>query len=136
MLRVQRGRPRVAGLDACGPGRAFGATQNGHSFVSGHLPETDTRLREAKRRAAELETELQAVASQLREAKLSAEAANRSKDEFLANVSHEIRTPMNAILGMTELVLDPPLAEPQRRSLLSVRSAACGLLDIINDLID
>jgi signal transduction histidine kinase/ActR/RegA family two-component response regulator len=40
----------------------------------------------------------------LHRARSEAEAANRSKDEFLATLSHELRTPLNAILGWTSML--------------------------------
>ncbi len=81
-------------------------------------------------------SERKRLEGELRRAKELAEAANRAKDEFLANVSHEVRTPFGAILGMTELVLDTPLTDDQRQCLKTVKSAADNLLGIVNDLLD
>src|SRR5262245_1772118 len=103
-----------------------------HSAPLGRLPDGRRRVITM---AVDV-TERKRAEEELRRAKEAAEAANRSKDEFLANVRHEIRTPMNAILGMTELVLDTPLADDQRQCLRTVKSAADNLLGIINDLLD
>ena len=81
-------------------------------------------------------SERKRLEEETRRAREAAEAANRAKDEFLANVSHEIRTPLNAVLGMTDLVLDTPLTEDQRQCLDTVKSAGESLLSVIADLLD
>ena len=75
----------------------------------------------------------------LREAKETAEAANRAKDEFLASMSHELRTPLNAILGLAEALQDEvygSLTEKQAKSLTTIESSGRHLLSLINDILD
>ena len=73
---------------------------------------------------------------QLKYAKELADAANRTKSEFLASMSHEIRTPMNAIVGMADMLQETRLSKEQQKYVRIFRSAGEGLLSIINNILD
>jgi signal transduction histidine kinase/CheY-like chemotaxis protein len=69
-------------------------------------------------------------------AKASAEAAAEAKSRFLATMSHEIRTPMNGVLGMTQLLLDIGLPEPQRDYARTAKTCAESLMVLLDDILD
>ena len=93
-------------------------------------------LESARERQERNNAELERMVEQLAMEKDRAEAATRSKSEFLSSMSHEIRTPMCGVLGMTGLLLDTQLTAEQRAYAEIVRSSGQALLDIINDILD
>ncbi|GFZ99702.1 ATP-binding protein [Okeania sp. KiyG1] len=76
---------------------------------------------------------------QLQEAKLRAEAANRSKSAFLATMSHELRTPLNAIIGYSEILHEEAEEEGYEDfmpDLDRIKIAGKHLLEMISDILD
>jgi PAS domain S-box-containing protein len=70
-------------------------------------------------------------------ARASAEAANRSKDEFLAMVSHELRSPLNAILGYSRMLRSGPVdRDAINKATAVIEHSAKAQLQIIEDLLD
>jgi signal transduction histidine kinase len=70
-------------------------------------------------------------------AREEAEAANRTKDEFLAVLSHELRTPLNPILGWSNLLRNGRLdAEKTAFALETIERNARLQTQLIEDLLD
>jgi signal transduction histidine kinase/DNA-binding response OmpR family regulator len=106
-----------------------------------------TEARASAARASAERDEISRLAKALREAKeaadaarQTAEAANRSKGQFLAGLSHELRTPLNAIIGFSDLIAresEGPVGSPQyRRFAINVRDSGQHLLELINEILD
>lgn len=72
-----------------------------------------------------------------RRARLEAESANRTKDEFLAIVSHELRTPLHAIIGWLHVIERKGMSgEHLARALEVIRRNADAQSGLVDDLLD
>ena len=95
---------------------------------------------QVKQTLADLDAQVRARTQELQKARDQAEAANRSKSMFLANISHELRTPMTAIIGFAEAAQER-LAERddsqfECESIETIRRNAQHLVCLIGDLLD
>ncbi len=70
----------------------------------------------------------------------AAEAASRSKSNFLAMMSHELRTPLNAILGFSEIMqrrMFGPIGSDRYAGYVEdIHHTAQHLLSVITDILD
>ncbi|MFL5466846.1 MAG: sensor histidine kinase [Gemmatimonadaceae bacterium] len=103
------------------------------------LEHQTTEARELAHELALTNEELRAVISEARKAWAAADAANRSKAEFLAVMSHELRTPLNSIGGYVDLLemeLRGPLNDAQKSDLARIKRSQEHLLGIITDILN
>jgi signal transduction histidine kinase len=103
------------------------------------LEEQTAEARELAHELALTNEELRSVISEAKKAWAAADAANRSKAEFLAVMSHELRTPLNSIGGyvaLLEMELRGPLTHEQKSDLTRIKRSQEHLLGIINDILN
>ena len=66
-------------------------------------------------------------------------AADKVKNEFLANISHELRTPLNAIIGFSEALnmkIFGPLNDKQTEYVTDIHVSGLHLLGMINEILE
>ena len=81
-------------------------------------------------------TELKNTEAALTVAKEHAEAANRAKIEFIANMSHDIRTPLSGVIGMSRLLEDRLIQPDHKQFAHWINQSGEQLLSLLNSILD
>ncbi len=81
-------------------------------------------------------SDLKANEERLMAAKEAADAANRAKSEFIANISHEIRTPMNGVIGVAGALAKTEMSLKQTEMVQLIVGSAASLQRLLSDILD
>ena len=104
------------------------------------LMATIADLRQSRQKLEQQAQQMVELAEKYAEEKDRAEAANRTKSEFLANISHELRTPLNAVIGFSEIMqsgMFGALGSPKYVEYSQdIHQSGRYLLGVINDVLD
>jgi PAS domain S-box-containing protein len=111
--------------------------ENGNLRGFSKIMQDITERKQAEEEKEQLLLREQAARAVSEAAQSAAEAANRSKDEFLAIVSHELRTPMTAIIGWAGMLQTGALDEAKVTLALEIIERNANLqMQLIEDLLD
>ena len=99
---------------------------------------------ELQRQKKLLEKQVEAQAQQIRDALIAAEAASKSKHDFLGSMSHELRTPLTCVIGLSSTLLQwssntasmPLPPEKQQQYLHLIQQNGKHLLSLINNILE
>ena len=91
-----------------------------------------------------LEKQVQIQAQQLKDALIAAEAASKSKHDFLGSMSHELRTPLTCVIGLSSTLLQwssakhqiPLSPEKQQEYLHLIQQSGRDLLTLIDNILE
>ena len=108
--------------------RLHGQAVEARDAAEAALTEAETALEEAT-----------TAEEHLRDARDAAEAALRTRDDFVATMTHEVQTPLNAIIGYLQLLemdVSGSLADTQRSYVQRAQESSTHLLRLVSDVLD
>src|SRR5215831_4125844 len=111
--------------------------RNGSSLLDDYCQQLGSLLdrRQTERALTGARQNAERAARLAEQALREAQAADRAKTNFLANVTHELRTPLNAIIGFSEIIETGAASGDHTAYGKYIHEAGSRLLGIVNDVL-